>query len=461
MNILLAKKDLTTFSNLEIKILKKYYQIDATGDDLLWLIALSIHDSRSEMSGMYKLIIQRYEELRAASKRNKDPTFPNISNNYVEELQKFIKQPGPKKSLQAVEKQLQDNPEWSKLQTIAGYIGSSQLADPKWIINAYIKGCIKKLYVSQLQQLIKTLNKIKLVDKNTPAYSTFCGVDDLREYIAKHEHLLVKDDYPEMPGEYNVLLRSPQVTVIVPKTERAACYFGRHTKWCTASGENSEFHHMVGDLYIVIPTVPKYKDEKYQLEFNSNQFMNEKDVPINYMKLLEEYPDILQIPEMKILTPELQLHQAVVLKDVSEVKKLLANGVNPNNVRIYDLYYGQINPILDIADVEIAKLILDAGFIIGTDSAPTEPEEHFERLLDNAIIEKQYKLVNFYIDALLNGQVHNQDLTDEIVGWWIEYLSGYKNYRDQLQQVIVKLKDYYDSNYRQITPVFGKEEETP
>lgn len=69
--------------------------------------------------------------------------------------------------------------------------------------------------------------------------------------------------------------------VVVPKSYDASCYWGNGTKWCTATRESDEWYNHYseqGPLYILIDKKTK---DKYQFHFESDQFMNEKDIDIN------------------------------------------------------------------------------------------------------------------------------------------------------------------------------------
>jgi hypothetical protein len=79
-------------------------------------------------------------------------------------------------------------------------------------------------------------------------------------------------------------------------TEQAACFYGKNTKWCTAARENSMFNNYAnqGPLYIIID---KKENRKYQLHYESMQFMDEADKSVVYHSLKRKYPMIQQIEE--------------------------------------------------------------------------------------------------------------------------------------------------------------------
>lgn len=119
-----------------------------------------------------------------------------------------------------------------------------------------------------------------------------------RELIDKKEALVLYDD-----ANYKI---------VSPRTERASCYFGRNTKWCTAGKHGSEFeyYNSMGPLFIFLD---KRKNKRWQLHWNLEhthiwqddyydddedieeffQFMDEEDRPVSIKDIpafLKRYP---------------------------------------------------------------------------------------------------------------------------------------------------------------------------
>lgn len=118
-------------------------------------------------------------------------------------------------------------------------------------------------------------------------------------------------------GEYTVLYGQINVTrnedgipvvqqsgdiVVRPRNEDAAIYwgtiYGGKSEWCTAyippQTNRFEYYNNSGPLYIIIPQDPTRPNEKYQLHFKSQQFMNEDDDEVPLMWLLRErFPELL------------------------------------------------------------------------------------------------------------------------------------------------------------------------
>jgi hypothetical protein len=107
-------------------------------------------------------------------------------------------------------------------------------------------------------------------------------------------------------GESKEVYRDADVRVIVPEDERAACYYGQGTQWCTASSRNNMFknYQKQGPLYILLPQKPDEAGEKYQLQFGSNQFMNARDEPVRLSYIFSKFPGfkewaVANVPEVQ------------------------------------------------------------------------------------------------------------------------------------------------------------------
>jgi hypothetical protein len=106
-------------------------------------------------------------------------------------------------------------------------------------------------------------------------------------YKAKQE----QDQAKTMPkGDAETVFENDKVRIIHPKDQAAACYYGQGTRWCTAAtGGNNYFdrYNRGGPMYILLPKQPKYEGEKYQLHFESGQFMDETDSQVDVVELID------------------------------------------------------------------------------------------------------------------------------------------------------------------------------
>ncbi len=123
-------------------------------------------------------------------------------------------------------------------------------------------------------------------------------------------------------GDARLIHDDAQVKVVQPLTEKGSCYFGINTKWCTAGKEGNRFNSYAqgGPIYIVLI---KKQNRRYQfhwcesvdhhivdlgfgsielsdmdkkkLQYDTSQFMDEQDKPINPHKLADQYPVLWKI----------------------------------------------------------------------------------------------------------------------------------------------------------------------
>jgi hypothetical protein len=122
--------------------------------------------------------------------------------------------------------------------------------------------------------------------------------NDIMRYTNIGDFLSVMDEYPTPnelekvvdKGHATEIFKNNDVRIIVPQDVTAACYYGRGTRWCTASKNNNMFQSYKdsGDLFILIPTKPEYNGEKYQIHFGDIQFMNEQDRDVDPLYLITE-----------------------------------------------------------------------------------------------------------------------------------------------------------------------------
>ena len=128
----------------------------------------------------------------------------------------------------------------------------------------------------------KDINKFNLTSLLDFVFDKQTGSEDL---LSKKEKGLKKDVI-----KYDLT----DWTIIIPKTEAASCFYGKGTKWCTASDNDNRFNYYSenGDLYILINK--ETPSEKYQFHFESNQFMDVKDRNISLNDFFSENDEVYE-----------------------------------------------------------------------------------------------------------------------------------------------------------------------
>ena len=222
----------------------------------------------------------------------------------------------------------------------------------RWIVDSYVNGGIKRNedLLSRVKPALENYEYLKsrnILSKQGEIWQqetnidNYCGIvgctkkgfekPGLEDLIDKYKDQLEVEEV-ETSNTAVQVYKGNQIRIIQPKTKEDACYYGQSTRWCTAAKTDNMFDHYnkKGPLYIIIPKQPRYKDEKYQLSFETDQFMNEKDEGVKLDKLLELYPEIQNgLPKYFIPLAE---------SDLSDPTIALYNAkraINENNLDIF------------------------------------------------------------------------------------------------------------------------------
>lgn len=108
------------------------------------------------------------------------------------------------------------------------------------------------------------------------------------------EEKITKEEEQEAERQADKIYNSENWLVLIPKTIQAAKVYGKGTRWCTAAREHNMFNYynQQGPLYIFIN---KKTQEKYQFHFQSKQFMDAKDSPIEKVSFFLENEELQEI----------------------------------------------------------------------------------------------------------------------------------------------------------------------
>jgi len=120
-------------------------------------------------------------------------------------------------------------------------------------------------------------------------------------------------------GKAVLLHNDNQVKVVELKSEAAAVFFGKGTRWCTAATNNNRYtiYAKQGPLYVVII---KGTNEKYQFHWPTNQFMDAQDKEINLIELANKYPVLWDV-----FDPIAKKNNSIILqKNPSEADQVAA-----------------------------------------------------------------------------------------------------------------------------------------
>lgn len=186
---------------------------------------------------------------------------------------------------------------------------SKKKTNTQWIMKQYANKNIRQEDHPRIKSALEGFEKYKpkLDEKDIGKYKSVSELEDAVEphlgtAATKAEDVRnIKHEGAEKKYE------DDNISVHHIKTKEAAQYYGKGTKWCTAAdSDNNMFHHYADNLHVIMDK--KNRDEKgnqrkYQFHAASNQFMNEKDDPINkeefnsikpsFHKAITEHPSMV------------------------------------------------------------------------------------------------------------------------------------------------------------------------
>lgn len=153
----------------------------------------------------------------------------------------------------------------------------------KWLLWLYGNGGLK------LEDLYKATDDLKIFHR----YKAKLDKKDIGQYNSLDELFNAVEPYSDnkiaaskgeeirrtkLEGAEKVY-EDDEWMVVVPKTEEAAKFYGKNTRWCTAADWDNRFegYNKQGPLYI---NINKKTNRKYQFHFETKQFMDERDQPV-------------------------------------------------------------------------------------------------------------------------------------------------------------------------------------
>jgi len=170
-----------------------------------------------------------------------------------------------------------------------------------WMIINYLKNNIKRLedIPSRIGPALKIYMGLSNKNKLKPEHKDINKITDIEDVVDEYKEIDVtskselKDKYLKL-GEAELIYDDPEWKIIVPKTEEASCHYGINTRWCTAAKENNLFdkYNKKGPLYIILQ---KSTNTRWQFQFESSQYMDEKDNEINIFDFFKSHKKIFGI----------------------------------------------------------------------------------------------------------------------------------------------------------------------
>ena len=172
----------------------------------------------------------------------------------------------------------------------------------RWILNLYNKGKLKEEDFYKVTDYLQKFNNVKKRMKNKDIFQfkslpdiakTLDEFEDDEELSPRQELRRLKKQIEKtkekIHDEAELVHDGEDWEIWIPETFEASCALGKETHWCTASPSSPHYFRRYseqGPLYILINK--KDPEDKYQLHFESGQFMNRYDEAINLHELFTD-----------------------------------------------------------------------------------------------------------------------------------------------------------------------------
>jgi nuclear transport factor 2 (NTF2) superfamily protein len=320
----------------------------------------------------------------------------------------------------------------------------------QWMARMYINGSEKQIedVASTLATNVDKFNKLK-IKRMLPAserdINRFRSAQDFYEAMELYE-----DPEAESGGKAQKVYEDSDVLVVVPEDRQAACSYGRRTRWCTAAtkGNNAfEEYNRQGPLYILIPKTPRYDREKYQIHFESNQYMNEKDDTVSIAYLLDNrFPNLLEFFKRNETTAKYLEDMIVFAPD--EVLEKLVNS-------IWELIQNKVNDALadwEANDDYYYQWLGNEGYMdedgnIDWDRAPSYTDYNGDARRWMLDIEEFARPSIPKLKKIVNGMVEDGTFDEDNIYWLESFIA--QNLRNEMRKDSVGadfIADWIDKN---------------
>lgn len=291
------RADTPVITKLAINLKAKGFKIDAASDQKTLILTKTVRNSTAIVAftsdGKGVSITAAAPEARVAF----------AVKQYGPKIEQAVK-----RDQSARQAQLQD----ADATAIATYLGENYDPTPKglyiaWLCKMYAAGNAFKIAEDgfAIKRALATFDKFKAkIEKKD--INQYKSVGELKDAVEPFADAKTKgDEEREVRSQVDVVIEKPNFSVVIPKTEEASCAIGKGTDWCTAatSGEGpNQFknYSSQGPLYIIRAKDSSGKIRKFQLHYETDSFMDERDQPVGkkdiaFLSSFPEYADFLNM----------------------------------------------------------------------------------------------------------------------------------------------------------------------
>lgn len=236
-------------------------------------------------------------------------------------------------------------------------------------------------------------------------------------------------------SEYKKIFQSENWTIFVPLTEKAACYLGVNTEWCTTWGPLSlnpdykdrtnrfDYYNQTSELYIIINNTNL--NDKYQFHFSTKQFMDKEDKRIDSGKFLEKHTDIRNFFFPSFIKDDLS--QEVISMEIGRLS-VLSPSDSTKLIERVSSKLAEVNPliraIIDRDEDEVNKLITDPEMSDTIDFNGNSISFYFKKLYGD--LDSANNTINYYESDMYNSSERiYDDVSNDDDEWKEKRLEGF------------------------------------
>ncbi len=236
-------------------------------------------------------------------------------------------------------------------------------------------------------------------------------------------------------SEYKKIFQSENWTIFVPLTEKAACYLGVNTEWCTTWGPLSlnpdykdrtnrfGYYNQTSELYIIINNTNL--NDKYQFHFSTKQFMDKEDKRIDSGKFLEKHTDIRNFFFPSFIKDDLS--QEVISMEIGRLS-VLSPSDSTKLIERVSSKLAEVNPliraIIDRDEDEVNKLITDPEMSDTIDFNGNSISFYFKKLYGD--LDSANNTINYYESDMYNSSERiYDDVSNDDDEWKEKRLEGF------------------------------------
>ena len=173
----------------------------------------------------------------------------------------------------------------------------------EWLVRRYIDGSISRFEdaLSTWADFLHEYHTLKIhrqLPQQIADINRFKGRDSalrlmLRINTLYDEFQTARNEKEVMPkGDAKEILNNSEVRIIIPEDQKAACYYGQGTRWCTAAKNNNMYDNYDWPLFILVPKNPTHEGEKYQVQVSGGDWMDETDSPVSVIDIVNRFPTV-------------------------------------------------------------------------------------------------------------------------------------------------------------------------